>query len=225
LELKSRLIVRALLGASFVVAIFFMQATAYAEVQLEVLEIQYTGLDVSYDGSAISTTGDVDPLESVDFLVDGSKVLGLNAPGDTPLSMALSIPNVNNIPVGGGSVTSSAGGTLSLTLPAGDYLNLELDQIEVKYIAVTSVQLHFMLAAGAGEVLSQLLPIGKDYADIVAVSLSTNIDYSTLTDNGNFVTGFVANGTGEIEGYLVPEAGSIALLLCGLTGLICWRRR
>jgi hypothetical protein len=217
-------IVRVLLGASLVAVLFFTQVNV---VQAATLEIQYTGLDISYDGSTITDLGDPDPLESVDFLVGGTKVLGLNAPGDSPLDMDLTVPGVTNLPVGGGMVTSAAGGTLSLDLPGGDYVDLELGVAEVTYVSVSIVQLNFVLAAGAGDVLGQLLPDEVDgvFGDIVAVSFSTNIDNGTLTDNGDFITGFEANGTGEIEGALVPEPGCITLLLCGLVGLICWRRR
>jgi len=214
-------IFRAVPAVCCVAAFLFMQTIASAEI----LEIQYTGLDIVYDGSTISNTGNPDPLESVDFLVDGTKELGLNAPLNSPLSIALSVPGVSNLPVTGGTVTSAAGGTLSLTLPDGDFVNLALGEASVTYVNIDAVDIHFLLAGGAAEVLGQLLPIDGGYGDVVAVSFSTNI--STITDDGSYLTSFTAQGAGEIEGgwdESVPEPASITLLLCGLASVLCWRR-
>ena len=192
----------------------------------EILEIQYTGLDIAYDGSMITNLGDPDPLESVDFIVDGTKVLGLNAGVDgPPLDMNLIIPGVSNLPVGGGTVTSAADGILSLALPDGDYLDLKLGAAEVIYVSVNTLQLHFVLAAGSASVLGQLLPIEGELEDLISISFSTNIDNNTLTDNGSYITGFEANGTGEIEGHLVPEPSTICMLGIGALSLLLIRRK
>jgi PEP-CTERM motif len=192
-----------------------------APASADTLEIQYTGLDIIYDGSVITDLGDPDPLESVDFLVNGTKVFGLNAGVD----MSLSVPGVSNLPVGGGAVTSAAGGLLSLALPDGDFLDLQLGAAEVVYVSVSVVQLNFVLAAGSANVLGQLLPIEGELEDVVAISFSTNIDNNTLTDDGSYITGFEANGTGEIEGILVPEPSTICMLGIGALSLFLIRRK
>ena len=215
---------RTLVGSCFVVALLFMQTTASAET----LEIQYTGLDISYDGSTISDIGDPDDLSSVDFFADLVKVLGLNLPGDSPLQIDLNVPGVT-LPKTGGTVLSAAGGSLYLTFPGGDHLDLTLGQASVTYVNASSVNIYFLLAGGAASMNSQSLPpeVNGVFGEMVAVSFSTNVTPASLTDDGTNVTAFVANGTGEIEGTLtaVPEPSTITLLLCGLASLICWRRR
>jgi PEP-CTERM motif len=195
----------------------FMISPGFADT----LEIQYTGLDIIYDGSVITDLGNPDSLGSVDFLVNGTKVFGLNAGVD----MSLSVPGVSNLPVGGGAVTSAAGGILSLALPDDDFLDLQLGAAEVVYVSVSVVQLNFVLAAGSANVLGQLLPIEGELDDIIAISFSTNIDNGTLTDDGSYITGFEANGTGEIEGALIPEPSTICMLGFGALSLLLIRRK
>ena len=190
----------------------------------ETLAIQYTGLDIRYNGSTITTVGGFDSLQSVDFAVDEINVFSLNAPGDSPLAVALNIPGVTGLPVAGGSVTSAAGGTLSLALPGGDYLDLQLDEAEVVYVALNTFNLYFALGAGSANLIGQSLPV-LDFAGDIAVSFSTQVKTSTLKIDGAVVTGFDAAGTGEIKGMQIPEPASAALLLSGLLVCLAGRRR
>jgi hypothetical protein len=66
--------------------------------------------------------------------------------------------------------------------------------------------------------VGQLLPV-EGFGGDIAVSLSSQIDVSSLKNNGTFVTAFLARGTGEIEGAQVPWPTSGALLVGGL--LVC----
>jgi hypothetical protein len=216
----SHAILRFLLGCCFVVAFLLLPVTAPAEI----LKMQYTGLNISYDGTLITTVGGLDELESVDYFVGAVKVLSLDAPGDSPLAINLSIPGVTGLPVGGGTATSATGGTLSLTLPGGDFLNLELGAVEVVYVAFDSVQLYFTLAAGSAEVLGQSLPVGGLTGD-VAVSFSSQVAAGSLKNDGKVMTGFLASGTGEIEGTMIPEPTGAALLIGGLVVCLAGIRR
>jgi hypothetical protein len=213
-------ILRVVLGCGLVVVFSLLPTTAPAES----LMIQYTGLNISYDGTSIVTVGGVDPLYSVDFLVDGVKVLALDAPGDSPLALELSIPGVPNMPDTGGTVTSATGGSLSLALPDGDFVDLQLGQAQVTYLAVNYLYMYFALAAGEAELLGQLLPV-DGFAGDVAVSLSSQIVPASLTIVDHKVTGFVSAGTGEIEGPQVPEPTVAALLLGGLVVCLAGIRR
>ena len=211
---------RALVSCCVLVALSLLSATASAETMV----IQYTGLNLTYDGSTISTVGVYDPLESVDFFVDDAKMLSYDAPADSPLSIDLIVPGVFNLAVGGDTVVSNAGGYLDLLLPGGDYLTLTLGQSEVHYVAIQSLQLYFLLAAGSADVVQQLLPVGG-FAGDIAVSFSTQVVGATLTDDGTNVTGFLSAGTGEIRGTMVPEPTSVALLVSGLLACFAVLRR
>ena len=216
----SNVIARGVLGLCCVCALFLAPATASAES----LRIQYTGLNIQYDGSTITTVGGVDPLQSVDFSVDEINILSLNAPADSPLTIELSGPGVANLPVGGGSVMSAVGGSLKLALPGGDYLDLDLGAAEVIYATIGSLQLHFILGAGVGEVLGQALPL-DGFVGEVSISFSTQVKGNSLTHDGQIITGFTAAGTGEIEGAQIPEPTGAAMLLGGLLACLAGFRR
>jgi hypothetical protein len=211
---------RAVASCVLLIALVVVPVAASAET----LAIQYTGLDIRYDGSTIATVGGFDPLQSVDFAVDEINVASLNSPGDSPLAIAINIPGVTGMPIAGGSITSAAGGTLSLQLPGGDYLDLQLDAAEIVYVALDSLKLYFALGAGSADLLGQALPI-PGFAGDIAVSFSTQVKTSTLKTDGVFVTGFDAAGTGEIKGTQVPEPAGVALLLSGLLVCLAGRRR
>ena len=211
--------VRTPLCGCFVAALFLLQATASAET----LMIQYTGLNISYAESTITEVGNPDPLTSLIFTVDGAQV---DPALTSDIAIDLSIPGVSDLPVGGGNTTSAAGGTLGLTLPGGDFLNLELGAVEVAYYSITGVvQLRFVLGASSAEVLSQSLPLDGWFGDDVAVSFSTKMKSGSLTQDAGYVTGFLASGTGEIEGELVPEPATVALLISGLLACLLGIRR
>ncbi|HBO46226.1 MAG TPA: hypothetical protein DD670_20335 [Planctomycetaceae bacterium] len=215
-------ILRRHLLACLVIGFAFLPMAASAET----LAIQYTGLDIVYDGSAIKTVGGVDALQSIDFSVDDVNVLSFNAPADSPMAIELELPGVANIPVAGGTVTSAAGGTLSLTLPGGDYLDLELGEASVVYqvLDLGIVKLNFVLAASAGDVLAQVLPL-EAFAGPIAVSFSTQVVGSSLKSSGGFLTEFKAGGTGEIKGMQIPEPTGAAILISGLLFCLAGIRR
>ena len=216
----SHTIVRTLLGCCFVVALLLLQTTASAGT----LGIQYTGMNISYDGSTITEVGNPDPLSSLVFLVDGVQAGPVLTSG---IAMDLSIPGVSGLPVAGGTTTSAAGGTLGLTLPGGDFLNLDLGAAEVVFVSITggNFQLQFVLGASEANVISQSLPVDGLFGEDVSVSFSTQVKSGSLTQNAGIVTGFLASGTGEIEGNLVPEPTTVALLISGLLACLAFIRR
>jgi hypothetical protein len=218
--LTSHTIVRSLLACCLVVALLLVQTTAPAAT----LGIQYTGLNVSYDGSTITEVGNPDPLTSLILSIDGTQV---GPPLTSGLGIDLSIPGVSGLPAAGGSTMSAAGGTLGLTLPGGDFLNLDLGAAEVIFVSITDgFSLQFVLGASEANVVSQSLPLDDGYfGDSVAISFSTQVKSGSLTQSNGIVTGFLASGTGEVEGNLVPEPTTVALLISGLLGCLAFIRR
>jgi hypothetical protein len=202
------------------VALLLLPAGASAES----LMIQYTGLDISYSGTTITEVGNPDTLSSLVFSIDGVELGPVLTSG---ISIELSIPGVSGLPVAGGSDATDVGGSLGLTLPGGDFVNLELGAGEVQFMATSGViKLYFVMSASEATVLSQSLPIDGLFDQEVAVSFSSQVKSGTLTQSGGIVTGFKASGTGEIEGDLVPEPTTVALLLSGLlAGVFGIRRR
>lgn len=193
-------------------------ASLAAPAEAALIEIQFTGLDVVYDGSVISDaepTGH-DELDTATLKVDGVHATG--SPFVAGVAIDLSIPGVLSIPVSGGTVLSAAGGTLDLTLPGGDYLALTLSEAEVTYLD-GGASLGFALAGTLAGVSGQSLPDGLYYDSVVEVSFSTNV--LDLSDDGTHLTGFVSRGSGEIFGSDAPAIPEPATaLLCGLAATL-----
>lgn len=215
----SHTVVRALLGCCLLVALLLLPTTASAET----LGVQYTGMNISYAGSTITEVGNPDPLTALVFLVDGEQVGPALTSG---IAMDLNIPGVTGLPVGGGTTTSAAGGTLGLILPGGDFLNLELGPAEIIFVSIPGTfQLQFVLGASDANAISQSLPIEGLFGDDISVSFSTQVKIGSMTQDSGIVTGFLASGTGEIDGNYVPEPTTVALLISGLLACLAFLRR
>jgi hypothetical protein len=120
---------------------------------------------------------------------------------------------------------------LDLMLPGGDFLNLKLGAAAISFVyinATPTFKLHFVLGASEASVLSQSLPglIGGSLGNDISVSFSSQVTSGSLTQDGaGIVTGFLASGTGEIDGNLVPEPATVALLISGLLACLVFIRR
>lgn len=201
------------------------------------LVIEFTGLNLVYDGSSLRDAGsaaggvanpaDADALASVDFIVDGTPVGGLSS----DISIDVFIPDVLNIPAGAGNSTiiNTVGnpGYFDLligTSPlASQYLLVDLGTVAITYIDVAGIiQFTFGGAVAAG--FSQNLPYDLVIGDPVSISFSAQIDPGSRTTDGDFVTGFTASGTGEYQGTLVPTPGALAFLAVGVPAVIRRRR-
>ena len=182
------------------------------------INIQMTGLDLSFDGSTISSLTSPDTLTSV---VVSDSAGGAPTLYGTGIDVDLVVPGVT-LPVASpvSSATSAAGGSLVLNTPGGS-LSLALDPVTVTHIDATTVA--FTFGAGQSSIISQSLT-GFPLADPVTVSFSTTINAGTLTNDGTNVTGFTAFGTGEITSVPEPAAG-LTLLMGSLLGLVAVRRR
>lgn len=220
----------------FVLAAAVAAAGLCASAGAATLDIQFTGLDLVYDGTDIYDAGSIaggggdstlaDALTTVDFLVDGVLVGSL----DTDIWADVLIKGVSDIPVGGGMVSSAGNGDAfgfdlitSVAVP-GWGLALNLDDVTVFY---TGSGITLAGGALASSVPAQSLPFGLviDAMDAVTIAFSSS-NLSGLTDDGTYLTSFTTAGTANVKGTaVVPEPSAMALLGLGVCGLIVVRRR
>lgn len=192
------------------------------------LVIEFTGLNLEYDGSKIFDAQDAaggsadpnlaDPISTVEFVFNGN-LLG-TAPG--PSFADILIPDVTGIdpneiatviPV---DPNSDAYFDLLFGSPVTEYLKLDIDTITITYVDNAGI-VQFSFGGGAAAIDGQNLPFNLELDDPVVVSFSTRVDEGTLTDNGTFIDGFTSSGTGEITGDAeIPEPGSLILALLAL---------
>lgn len=213
-----------------------MVAVAGSAVQAGNLEIQLTGVDLIYDGTgvydAVNPLGGVgdpalaDPLNSMSFLLDGTLIGTLTS----DIAIDVRILGVQNIPVGGGMVyTTGNADSFGVDLLIGGVipawgLALNIDQFQVYY---SGYKIAMATSGAAASLISQNLPFLVAFTepiDTIAIVLSS-AKLSNVTDNGVYLTGFEASGTGNIsgEGYPVPEPSLLTLLGLGIVPLL--RRR
>ncbi|MCA9232050.1 MAG: hypothetical protein KDA57_15485 [Planctomycetales bacterium] len=185
------------------------------------LEIQFTGVDLQYDGVSETIYDDGDPalaggtdtskaddLLSMDFLVDGSGVGSLSS----DIYLDLLIPEVVGLPLAGGSIITdgSPSGTLELLMP-GIGLSVSLGKAEVAFFPALGGSLNFAFGGAVASISGQSLPFGLVLGDPVSVSFSTQVVAGTLVHDGTYVTAFDSRGTGEVQGAAIPEPTSLAL--------------
>ena len=182
------------------------------------IEIEFTGVDISYDGTDIvdqdPNSGDPDPLTAVAITEDGVLVGSVLT---SSISQNLHIPQVTSISAAGGSTLSAAGGSLFLELGSGSHLDLDLGQVDINYVDLNgAVQIVF--AATVGGVSAQSLPHGLEVGQQLGVSLQTQVSPGSLTTSGGIVTGFTASGTGDVRGAAVPEPTCLVLWTLAIAG-------
>jgi len=191
------------------------------------IEIQFTGLDMIYDGSTITDAGGssdpagADSLDTVTYMVDGS-ALGTDL---ADIQVDVELGPIVGVPVTGGTVsTGPDSGGFELLIPSIG-LDLDLNEVSLTYTPFGHSDLVF--AGSLATVSQQNLPFGLTIGDPVTVSFSARIDPSSISHDGTHITGFSASGTGEVSGQLAPapEPSSLALLATGALGLLLRIRR
>lgn len=196
------------------------------------IQIQLGGVDIRYDGVNIvdqSPTGaDPDPLTNATFIDQsvGNTIGTVNS----GVTLNMLIPDVVNIPVGGGQVASASGGVFDLSFGGGDYLSLSLASVGITYqhVAAGPLLFDFVFAGAVAAINGQHLPFQTTLGAPVSITFSTQVTDGTLLDNGTFLTGFTAAGTGEVHSdqfTIIPEPASLGLLALGGVALLSRKRR
>ena len=207
-------------------------------LQASTLEIQFTGLDLDYDGNNIFDGGVhntvngggaalADSLTSMNFYLDGSLVGVLNS----DVFADVYIANVGAMPVGGGVLNSLGnGGTFGVDLltsngAPGWGLSLNINSMQFFY---TGSNIAISVSGLASSIFAQQLPFALAYDPTQPVTIvMSSANLSNLTTAGGFITNIDAAGTGNVAGTYVPEPSTFVLLGlgCVATALHAVRRR
>lgn len=203
------------------------------------LQIQFTGLNLQYDGTNIydagvhNTTGsgnpaEADTLSAMNFYLDGSLVGTLT----TDVYADIYIKNVLNIPAAGGVVVTGGNGDafgidlLMKSLTPGWGLALDIDTMQFFY---TGSRIAISVAGMATDLAAQDLPFDLELDPLQPINIVlSSAALTNVTTAGGFVTGFNAAGTGNVSGQgfvVIPEPATYILAGLGMAALAVVRRR
>jgi hypothetical protein len=188
-----------------------------------IIDIQFTGLDITYDGSTITADGlgGVDDLSTLVVEAAGIEVATYSSSDSIDVSMSI---DVAFIPVAGGPGTFSGPGSFSLGINGGG-LDLTITDATVIYEEITAgtLDFKFIFTGASAAIDSQSLPGGLIMGEPVTVSFSTQIVTESI--DGDYFDAFTSSGTGEVQGTLVPVPAAVWLFGSGLIGLAGIARR
>jgi hypothetical protein len=196
------------------------------------LEIQFTGLNLVYDGTTIYDAGspwsgigspaESDPLTSMSFFSDGTLVGSLTS----DIFADIRLEDVIAIPASGGTVTSTGGifDALMKNSEPGWGAALDADDAQITYY---NGMFKLVMGGGVASLFAQDLPFGLQFDpnEPLGFTFSSSSVENLTTANGT-VTGFRISGTGNITGtaQAVPEhlgsfsSGLVWLAMAALAG-------
>jgi hypothetical protein len=209
--------------------VFLAVLTAAGSAGAAVLEIQFSGVNLTYDGSNVfdSTAGtantvrsgtgaDADPLETMVFLIDGVQQGPVIT---TDIRLDTFIKGLSGVPATGGSVTTAGNGDafgVDLLTKGTDPawgLALNIDKFQFFY---SGNKVSIATAGPSTSVVKQDLPLGLQFDTSKPISIVfSSANLTNVTTSGDLLTGLNAAGTGNITGTLIPEPGCLALLALG----------
>lgn len=203
------------------------------------LQIQFTGLNLSYNGTNLfdsafpNTVGSGDPaqsdsLTSMSFYLDGNQVGSLLS---SDIYADVYLAGILNIPDGGGVVNSTGnGGTFGFDLLTennlpGWGLALNINTMQFFY---TGSKIAIAVSGLASSLGVQSLPFNLEYDPSQPITIIvSSAELTNVTTAGGFLTGFNAGGTGNVagQGFLVPEPSSVVVAVLGSLALLPLVRR
>ncbi len=224
----------------------FLCALGISPVFAEQIQIHVTGLDFQYDGIDIFdgmakaggnyNTAEADPITTIDFFKNSVYVGSLT--GIDHIFADLLIKDVQNIPKNGGMINTGnivPGFGFDLLQNNGvqttPLLSLNINQLTVSY---SGLGIYAAIGGLADGIAAQNLPFGLvlDTQDQVSLLVSS-ANLTNVTNTGNFLSGFNAFGTSDINGTLkennIPEPSTFISLagfaICSLMAVMIRRRR
>ncbi len=225
-----------LIAAAWLLGISVLTASNAAA---ETLQIQFTGLNLQYDGTNIFDAGvhnttssgnpaEADALTAMNFYLDGSLVGSLTS----DIYADVYIKDVLNIPAAGGViVTGGNGGAFGIDLLMKDLtpgwgLALDIDTMQFFY---TGSRIAISVAGLATNLAAQDLPFALQLDPVQPIRIVlSSASLTNVTTAAGFVTGFNASGTGNTSGegfVVIPEPASYVLAGLGIAALAVVRRR
>lgn len=178
--------------------------TTTAVCSAGVVDINLVELDLVFADGTLRDTNETGPAPVFITIDDGEPL----APGQTPATLEamldLDVPSIAG-PSSGGLVqlSSSTPGSLELTLPWGEVISLDLDEIMVTH--VDNGGLGYITFVSAMGNPTDPKPSDPATAATMILSSATTSD----TQEGSTVTSFEAEGTGQLRGvFIIPEPAS-----------------